>query len=281
MTTGNVQAELITTFAPRMRAVAFDVDGTLTDADHRVSPGNLAALQRLDAAGLPIIVVTGRALQSASATLLDAGLHGYVAACNGALIVDLATEEHVRTQPLDHATTRAFTEYVDSVGLTWAAFGANSMIMNDAGPDGVYRDFMVASNVGIDQRMGTLADLSLDEVLKVMVAGTPAELEAAWPGLKDVAPHVERSLEHWAEVCHPEANKWAALQIILERLGVDAADVAGAGDGGNDVSWLSQIGLSAAMANARPELKAVADVEIGHHLEDAAADFVDALLAAR
>lgn len=281
MKTGTDNSALISAFAPRMRAVVFDVDGTLTDETHRVSPGNLAALQRLDAAGLPIVVVTGRALQSASLTLLDAGLHGYVAACNGALIVDLATEETVRSRPLDHGTTRAVTEYADANGLTWSIFMAESMVMNSAGPDGIHRDFMAASNTGIDPVVGTLDDVDLDDVLKVMVAGTPEALDAAWPGLVAIAPQAERSLDDWAEACHPESNKWAALRIILERLGIEAADVAGAGDGGNDVSWLSEVGLSAAVANARPELKAVAGVHIGHHLDDAAADFIDALLAAR
>ena len=281
VTTGTDNSALINSFAPRLRAVAFDVDGTLTDAEHRVSVGNLAALQRLDAAGLPIIVVTGRALQSASATLLDAGLHGYVAACNGALIVDLATEEHVRTQPLDPGTTRAVTQYADEVGLTWALFTSDAIVLNTAGPGGAHRDFMAASNTGIDPVVGTLADVDLDDALKVMFAGTTEELDAAWDGLRRIAPHAERTLDDWAEVCHPRANKWAALQIILGRLGLDAADVAGVGDGGNDVSWLTQVGLSAAMANARPELQEVVDVHIGHHLHDGAADFVDALLAAR
>lgn len=281
MKTGTDNSALISAFAPRMRAMAFDVDGTLTDAEHRVSAGNLAALQRLDAAGLPVVVVTGRALEAASATLLDAGLHGYVAACNGALIVDLATEETVHRRPLDHATTRAITEFADARGLTWSIFASHAMVMNTAGPGGMHRDFMAAANTGIDPQVGTLADVDPGDALKVMVAGTPEALDAAWPELTTIAPHLERSLDDWAEACHPESNKWAALRIILERLGIEAADVAGAGDGGNDVSWLSEVGLSAAVANARPELKAVAGVHIGHHLDDAAADFIDALLAAR
>lgn len=281
MSTGADNTALITAFAPRLRAVAFDVDGTLTDAEHRVSPGNLAALQRLDAAGLPLVVVTGRALTAAAATLLDAGLHGYVAACNGALIVDLATEEHVRTQALDPETTRAITACAEAAGLTWSLFTSDGIVLNRSGPDDAHLDFMAASNTGTVPVVGSLADVDLSDALKVMVAGTTEELDAAWPELTRVAPGMERSLDDWAEICHPDANKWAALQIILERLGVDAADVAGAGDGGNDVSWLSRIGLSAAMANARPELQEVADVHIGHHLDDAAADFADALLAAR
>lgn len=279
--TGKDKSARIAAFAPRLRAVAFDVDGTLTDAEHRVSPGNLAALQRLDAAGIPIVVITGRALQAASATLLDAGLHGYVAACNGALVVDLATHERVRTQPLDAATTDAVIDFAGRAGLTCAVFTSEAIVMNDPGPDRRFEAFMRAANTGTEPLVADLGSIDRGDVLKVMVAGTREHLDAAWPGLSALAPHVERSLDDWAEVCHPDADKGGALSLILERLGIDAAHVAGAGDGGNDVSWLSRVGLSAAMANSRPELRAVAQIGIGHHLDDAAADFVDELLAAR
>ena len=53
------------------------------------------------------------------------------------------------------------------------------------------------------------------------------------------------------------------------------------GDGGNDVGWLSMIGWPIAMGNARDEVKEVARLEIGHHLDDAMATFVDDWLAAR
>ncbi|MDO5663488.1 MAG: HAD family hydrolase [Brachybacterium sp.] len=272
---------LIRDFGPRLAAVALDVDGTLTDAQHRVSAANIAALRRLDEAGIPVVVVTGRALRTASATLEDAGIHGYVAGCNGAVIAHLPTGEIVREQPLEPDVTRAMIQLAEQEDLTCIVFTREAIHLNRSGPQGRHEQFMVAANTGVPVEVTDLNSIPAESVLKLMFAAEPARLDDVTPAVQDITSVWERSLDDWAETCHPQATKWAALRVILDALQIPAHLVAGAGDGGNDISWLTQIGLSAAMANARPELVAVTDIQLGHHLDDAAADFIDALLQYR
>ena len=273
-------AATIRAFAPRLRAVAFDVDGTITGADHRVSPRNAAALRRCAAAGIPVVVVTGRTVEAAVDAARAAELSGHVVTFNGAITVDLQSDEWHRAGTLEPATVRAVVDYVLGVGLTCIVFTSRRMVMSDYGPGGRTRDFIVAANF-FEPELGDPLDVDLDDVLKVMIVGTPKQLDAAWDGYAALAPNALRSMDDLGEICPPWATKGAALLAILERLGIDPAEVAGAGDGGNDISFLSMLGLSAAMDNGRPELKEITDLVIGHHLDDAVADLVDALLEAR
>lgn len=271
----------IAAFGPRVRAVAFDVDGTLTGLDHMVTAGNLAALRRLDEAGLTVIVVTGRALESASATLTDAGLHGYVAAVNGSLVVDIATGERVRTRTLEPAASRAFLDYAEKAGLVRAVFTAERIVLSDPGPGDEYLEYIDVANQGSDVSVGDPEAVDPAEILKLMAAAPADVLDAATAAMTEALPRVERSMPMWMEYCSAEAGKWNALEEILRRLGIDPADVAGVGDAGNDLGWLVRIGLSAATGNARDEVKEVTDIVVGNSHEDGAAQFVDALLAAR
>ena len=42
------------------RAVAVDIDGTLTDANKELNNGAVTSLRRLEAAGIPVILATGQ-----------------------------------------------------------------------------------------------------------------------------------------------------------------------------------------------------------------------------
>jgi hydroxymethylpyrimidine pyrophosphatase-like HAD family hydrolase len=57
----------------------------------------------------------------------------------------------------------------------------------------------------------------------------------------------------------PTGTKWHALQWLLDRWDLGARDVVAVGDDVNDIPMLEAAGLSYAMGNAVPEVKAVAD----------------------
>ena len=64
----------------------------------------------------------------------------------------------------------------------------------------------------------------------------------------------------FVEVLHPDVHKGAGLERLCGAIGMPLSDVAAFGDGDNDIEFLATAGVGVAMANARPPLKAVADV---------------------
>ena len=57
----------------------------------------------------------------------------------------------------------------------------------------------------------------------------------------------------------PDVSKGKALEALASYLGIALTEVIAIGDGGNDISLLSKVGLAIAMGNAVNEVKAVAD----------------------
>ena len=55
-------------------------------------------------------------------------------------------------------------------------------------------------------------------------------------------------------------DKAASLERLFEIIGVDKEDTVACGDGFNDMSMIEYAGVGVAMANAKDEVKAVADV---------------------
>src|SRR5579871_1386815 len=73
---------------PPVRGVVVDVDGTITDAERRIHPAALRALQRLDRLGVPVVLATGNVLPIALAIYRFIGLHGPIVAENGGLLYE-------------------------------------------------------------------------------------------------------------------------------------------------------------------------------------------------
>ena len=66
----------------------------------------------------------------------------------------------------------------------------------------------------------------------------------------------------------PGCHKASGLARLVERWGIDPADCAAFGDGGNDLEMLSYVGHGYAVANASDELKAVAEEVVPSNDED-------------
>lgn len=74
-------------------------------------------------------------------------------------------------------------------------------------------------------------------------------------------------------------TKATGLSLAAERLGVGAAGTIAFGDMPNDVPMFAWAGRGVAVANAHPELKAVADEVTSSNEEDGVAVVLDRLLA--
>lgn len=262
----------------RVTTMVFDVDGTLTDAEHHVSDRVIESLQRLDAVGVRLVIASGRAPASCSAPFERAGLHGYASSCNGALVADIATGEVLRRVPVPPEMTAATIDLCLERDLDCCAFTEDAIYV--ARP-GWLADFLQAANEGVAPIVLDLRELPADSVLKLMPSAPRDLMAEVFPLLREICPDASLSLDETCEVIGPGAEKADGVGFLLDHLGIDPAEVAGFGDGGNDVAWLRSIGWPIAMANARDEVKAVARLEIGHHLDDGVPRFVDEWLAAR
>lgn len=179
-----------------------------------------------------------------------------------------------RTMPADEVARLA--EYAREHDLRPAYFTDEAIVMDSPGSDA---DFLDDANPGVPMMYGGWDAIAEGHqgrhVYKVMFQAEAARLDAMWPGLLEVFPRMERSLDRWVETNSEGCSKWDGLLHVLEDLGVRAKDVAGAGDGGNDVPWLSRIGWPMSVSNARPEVVELARLHLGDHRDEVVAALLE------
>jgi Cof subfamily protein (haloacid dehalogenase superfamily) len=261
----NVQIRIMN---PGAMLLALDLDDTLLDADKRVSPTNLAALECWLTAGHAIVVATGRPPRSVAPVLPPLLQSAPRIVYNGAqAIVD---GQVVYANPLPAAAVRQM--------LTWTAQSDKEWWIGLEIEDQLYvnRHFAKPDPFVV----ADLQELWAQPVSKMIFffpngRGDIDPLLAAVPAGARALVTPKFSI---VQLCASTANKAEALRHLLRPRGLNMDDVIAIGDDINDVEMVRASGIGVAVENALPEVKAVADWIAPHHDADGVAHTIYRLL---
>ncbi len=252
------------------------MDGTLLDvAGDQVSARNAAALMRAAAAGARVVIATGRPIAWLR-PVIDAGFTGTAVCMNGAITYDIGSREILSSAPLRPELMQSFAVALDARNTDFAlAVERLGTSLHDFWAEASYQHPWSTGGHQITDRVSLLAD----PAGKLLVRGTAdsrsladdAEAGARDARLTDHISITYSTDNGLLEVGAAGVNKAYALDLLAAQWGIDAADAVAFGDMPNDLEMLEWAGHGVAMANAHPDVAAVAD-EIGpHHGEDGVA----------
>lgn len=109
-------------------------------------------------------------------------------------------------------------------------------------------------------------DLSAVPFAKIVVWSSPVPVDAIAAEIgPDVVPlpnSVSDTGLNSGELQPADVDKADAVPVVAEHLGIDVADVVGAGDGMNDVGMLKAAGVAVGIEGSRPEVLAEADIVV-------------------
>ncbi|RRD49195.1 HAD family phosphatase [Arachnia propionica] len=239
------------TFTPRL--VALDIDGTIVDAEGNLPPSIRDAVHRVLAAGVPVVLATGRSWVSTKLAWDQLELPpGPVICANGAQILRYPPLELLHEVCFDPAATIAKVASIAPQAAIAVQDGLGWRVSRPF-PPGELHGEMVIEPI---ERLGTKPAArvvirdpnSSEEVFEEMVHSL---------GLHEVSYFVGWSA--WLDIAPLGVDKAHALARVCADLGVDQADVLALGDGRNDIEMLTWAGRGVAMGNAPDEVRAVAD----------------------
>lgn len=257
------------------RAIALDLDGTLTNHEKVVTPKTREALLQASAKGAVIILASGRptyGIEPVAECLELNKQGGYILSYNGGNIVNAKTGKKLFSQFLPDEVIPELYAYAEENGHALLGYAVNEIITEM--PDDQYVKEESRINKMNIRKVENLFEALEPHPTKLLMTGDPSDMLKAEEELVEKLGDrmdIFRSAPFFLELVPKGIDKAKSLSRLLTKINLTPADMIAFGDGYNDLSMLKLAGMGVAMENAAPEVRAEADYVTLSNEEDGVA----------
>lgn len=265
---------------PGRHLVALDIDGTLLHHDGTLSAQVIDAVRTTRYAGHEIVIATGRSLLAAQPVAHQLELaEGFLVTSNGAVVAELDPDVPGGSRVL---VTETF-DPAPALTTLRSAWPDARVAVEEVGVG-----YKVSAEFDPGELAGRIRVVDWDE----LIAGPATRVTFRSPsgtaqdflalvqrvGLKGVNYAV--GFTAWLDIAAEGVSKASGLERIRRWEGIAPCRTVAVGDQRNDCEMLAWAACGVAMGNAPDEVKATADLVVGHVLQDGVVDVLRALPAA-
>jgi Cof subfamily protein (haloacid dehalogenase superfamily) len=257
-----------------IQLIAIDIDGTLMPSTGpKISARNCAALKAAEAAGIEIVIATGRRQAYAMPLIAQVGLdeNSVMISSNGAVVRGFDGQLLDR-RFLSVETARQLCVALRGYGtlvFTFDREGTGSLVIESVKQLHARIDRWVEANRPylLEVQPIERAFDAGEEPIQGMICGTVAEMVAAERQLllSDLAGQIAMHRTEYAarnlsilDLLPPGCSKGAALDSLARIRGLERNQIMAIGDNLNDLEMLEYAGRAVVMANAGEEVLALA-----------------------
>jgi Cof subfamily protein (haloacid dehalogenase superfamily) len=261
-----------------IKLVISDVDGTLVRKDKTLSPQVIAAVGRLEEAGLPFTLISARPPSGMLWIADELKLTHPMGAFNGGTIVN-PDGSIVSAERIDPAAAQTAIAMLAEAKVALWLFADGKWYAQDVANTHMDSERNSANAEPVMFRDSAEVQGPFDKIVGVsddydFLAALDTKLAAA---LGDKAT-VARSQVYYLDVTAPHANKGDGVQALVATHGLTLDEVAVLGDQRNDLPMFARAGFSVAMGQGPEEVRAAATCTTLSNEEDGVAHAIDEIL---
>jgi Cof subfamily protein (haloacid dehalogenase superfamily) len=250
-----------------IRLLATDIDGTLLNPEFKISEGDLSALRRAHAAGIEIVLVTGRRHTFALPIAKQLGFDLWLISSNGAVTRSLSGENFHRDMMPAETCRRlcgAMQQFRGNTVLTFDRETKGAIVLERMDELGTSIRRWLEKNMEYIEFVVPIEKALVTNPVQAMFCGTMVRMNTALTALEQAGmdgmvtvlrtEYPERDLS-MIDVLNAGCSKGHALERWAAYRGYRREEVMAVGDNHNDVEMLEFAGHPVIMGNACEELR--------------------------
>ncbi len=278
----------------KYQLLALDIDGTLIGPDQIVPPDTVAAIADARAAGIRVVLATGRVLGETLPVWRQLGVTGPcepLVLSSGAQVSEPDTRRTLFHQPVDRLAAQEFAEALAAEGLSTVAAvdswrcGFDFCIAESRDVATLRRDWFEKAALDVRPVGRFHGNGEAPTVLRLIGVCPPEQASPLLAALQErfagrLHMRAIRAINYGLmliEAFAPEVDKLAGLAYVGQAWRIAPARMAAVGDDCNDLGMIRGCGLGVASPHATDEVRAAAD----HIAETGLAQFIRELIDGR
>ena len=263
-----------------IKAVFTDVDGTLLNSAHRVTPRTGEWIHRILQRGIHFVIVSARSPSGIYPIMRRNDLHCALISYSGAMIMD-EDRNVLYSRQIDRQTALRIEDFIKEkeYDLSLCIYSGDDWLAPDKTDPRVINEERI---VEAQSREGTVADLApgegVNKFLCICAPGTILEVERE---MKEAFPDVAvvKSSDILLEIMAKGISKAEAVERFCAHLGILPSETIAFGDNYNDVEMLQTAGRGYVMGNAPEEIQQMFAFTTADNDHDGIAEVLEQLFA--
>jgi Cof subfamily protein (haloacid dehalogenase superfamily) len=287
---------MLPTMPPPIRLLVLDVDGTVTNRRHEVAPATRESIARVRAAGVRVMLATGRRYRDALPIAELLGLDMPLVTASGALVKDPAGHVTIARADFAAGVVEAVVGHVLEAGhepvlytdsfASGFDFHCRGLRVEAEEPGAGLQEYLnrnsavaaVQPDLHVAPPPGVFAGFAMGP--RESMQALESRLAAGLPGSLSLHTLLSPRYRAWlCEIAPAGISKWTGVMGVASRLGIRPEEICAVGDDVNDLPMIRAAGLGLAMGNARPEVHSVADRIVGTSDDGGIVDVAELVLA--
>jgi len=260
------------------KMIVLDLDDTLLQDDHTISPRTKQSLMDAQKAGVKVVLASGRPTSAMYeiADELELKKYGsFILSFNGAKITNCQTGEELFSSTLSPETAHRLYNLSRREDVFIHTY-VGDLIVTEAGNQ--YTN-IEAEITGLDVfEVDSFIESVNEPVVKVLMVDAPEKLVEVESKLQQELAEelsVMRSKPFFLEFTEKGVTKGTSLNHLIGQLGITREEVIAIGDSYNDLAMIEFAGLGVAMGNAPQDIKEKANYVTDTNMNDGVAKVVE------
>ncbi|OJG73569.1 cof-like hydrolase [Enterococcus quebecensis] len=263
-----------------IKLVAIDLDGTLLNSNKEISARNKAALAQAKAAGVKIVICTGRPLAAIGIYLDALNLRDngdYSITFNGGLVQKNDTGEIIEKASMPLENVHDLFQLASSLNVPLDILSDGLVLQLPTTQD--YESLYSQLNKLLTYESYEVAELTADRIYnKAVIAVDETYLDEQIkkiPSAFYTRYEVIKTRTNLLEFMPKGITKAYGISLLARDLGIKQEEIMTIGDEENDLPMIEYAGLGVAMENAIDKVKDLADVITDTNDNDGVAQVVE------
>ena len=261
------------------KLIAIDLDGTLLNSYGEISNKNKEAISYAIEKGVKVILASGRDPKTMEKISLELGIDTFLVAGNGASVYDIKQEKNIYENFLTIEKAlkiikickenSIFFSIYTTEGIITESINYNIKVFNN---ENNYKPNSKRTNVEITKDIYEYVETKKPNILKIIICDENKiifnNIIDKMKNVRDVevldVEHMSKKIirvgteEHkveyfYTEVTNKDANKWSAIQFLINELEIEEEEVICIGDNMNDFKMVEEAGIGIVMKNSALE----------------------------